>query len=585
MVIGRGSMKRLPYLGVVAATLAVVFVRVVRLPNTYSKAQWFFVYGYEVYRRALVGTLFSPLARHLSPQAANDVICVFSLAMLLGFFATVLGLADRLAKDDGARATTGIVVIAFATSPSVLYVVHCIGYFDGLLFSMGAAAIALVMRSSPGALAAAGVLGVLGVLTHEISLAIAWPAVALAVIARHLSGASRPRVVPLARDLALVALPGLLAFVAISVLSKPLAGERYAAFVEHLARSRVALPHENDSVLFVVSHDFQGNFDHVRGLWAGKPVGTFGRHFFAYAPFLVLATGHAIDRIRSAPAPRWRLVVVGVLFVAAACVPLALHVVAWDIDRINALTGLAAFLGIVAIASASADRDVPFEPHAVTVPLAIVAIVLQLSSSVELLDRRWIRALPQAVGELWTELRDHGPSLPFVPKRAVLFPNSDFERGDLTNWTPVGPAFTSQPTFGDNPLARGAYAIPEGVAWVGTYESSPRRGLRSGRTQGDEPTGSLVSVPFAVAGDRIAFLVGGGDVASMVFVVIEDDTGREVARFTGRRVEAMRQVVWDAHAFRGRRLRIRIVDASPMGWGHINADDFGYVRDDTEPRP
>ncbi len=37
---------------------------------------------------------------------------------------------------------------------------------------------------------------------------------------------------------------------------------------------------------------------------------------------------------------------------------------------------------------------------------------------------------------------------------SLLFPNSDFEQGDLRNWTASGNAFQYQPTMGDNPTAR-----------------------------------------------------------------------------------------------------------------------------------
>ena len=54
---------------------------------------------------------------------------------------------------------------------------------------------------------------------------------------------------------------------------------------------------------------------------------------------------------------------------------------------------------------------------------------------------------------------------------SLLFANSDFEMGDLTNWTADGNAFDFQPTTGDNPTARGRKTQPshhQGKFWIGT---------------------------------------------------------------------------------------------------------------------
>ena len=58
------------------------------------------------------------------------------------------------------------------------------------------------------------------------------------------------------------------------------------------------------------------------------------------------------------------------------------------------------------------------------------------------------------------------------PDPYLLFENSDFEKGDLTNWTAVGTAFEFQPTKGYNPTARGRNqpSRHQGEYWIGTFE-------------------------------------------------------------------------------------------------------------------
>ena len=56
----------------------------------------------------------------------------------------------------------------------------------------------------------------------------------------------------------------------------------------------------------------------------------------------------------------------------------------------------------------------------------------------------------------------------------------NFETEDLTGWTIVeGDAFDFQPTFGDNPTARGRGqpSEHEGDWWIGTYEKYQGKGV------------------------------------------------------------------------------------------------------------
>ncbi len=168
--------------------------------------------------------------------------------------------------------------------------------------------------------------------------------------------------------------------------------------------------------------------------------------------------------------------------------------------------------------------------------------------------------------------------------RYLLFENSDFEMGDLTNWTATGNAFDFQPTRGDNPTARKRMqpSKHQGEFWVGTYEKyQGAAGQRPGQTQGDRPTGTLTSIPFEVVGDSITFLVGGNNSQESGYVALVVE-GKEVLKGNGKRSETMERHVWDVSAYKGKTAQIVINDQSSMSWGHINADDFRY---DSPVRP
>jgi fructan beta-fructosidase len=164
----------------------------------------------------------------------------------------------------------------------------------------------------------------------------------------------------------------------------------------------------------------------------------------------------------------------------------------------------------------------------------------------------------------------------------LLFENSDFEEGDLTNWTADGDAMTAQPTKGDNSMIRKKEpAGIQGKFWIGTFEKYDGKTGKPGRARGDKPVGTLTSKPFTLKKRYITFLVGGGANAAKVGVRILHK-GKSTRIGAGFNTEQMVRVSFDAKAFVGKEIQILISDQADRHWGHINADDF---RADDKPAP
>jgi ankyrin repeat protein len=167
-----------------------------------------------------------------------------------------------------------------------------------------------------------------------------------------------------------------------------------------------------------------------------------------------------------------------------------------------------------------------------------------------------------------------GPPAPDVSGPDITW---DFETGDLRGWQATGESFAHQPTYGDNPTARGRHmpAKQQGDYWIGTYEKRPRASDPAGQTQGDGPEGTLTSLTFPIEAASISFLIGGG--CDEALVRAELLIGGEVVRqTTGRCSETMERRVWDVLEFLGRSANIRLIDESSGGWGHINFDDVRF---------
>jgi len=153
----------------------------------------------------------------------------------------------------------------------------------------------------------------------------------------------------------------------------------------------------------------------------------------------------------------------------------------------------------------------------------------------------------------------------------------DFEDPDLPGWIRTGTAFDYQPTYGDNPTERhrGQPSKHQGEYWIGGFEKRPRAFDRPGATQGDGPQGTLTSQPFRISTPTISFLIGGGCDKNRVYVeLLVDD--RSVIKTTGKCTETMERTQWNVSQYYGKTARIRIVDDSGGGWGHINVDDFRF---------
>lgn len=152
------------------------------------------------------------------------------------------------------------------------------------------------------------------------------------------------------------------------------------------------------------------------------------------------------------------------------------------------------------------------------------------------------------------------------PAQGVL-PDLGFESGTLRGWTATGTAFTGQPIRGDTVVERKPKLKSghRGEYWIGGYEVLE-----------DAPQGTLLSEPFAVAKPWATFLVGGGRSETTRVEVLSGDGARVLCTATGNDDETMQPVLVDLGEHLGKTIRIRLVDESSAGWGHLNFDDFQF---------
>ncbi len=152
-----------------------------------------------------------------------------------------------------------------------------------------------------------------------------------------------------------------------------------------------------------------------------------------------------------------------------------------------------------------------------------------------------------------------------VPSTRDFLPEKTELEGLRDHWhLRFGDAFEYQPTFGDNPPARGRpSSLLEGNSYIGTGERYPHPGPGQlvGRYGGAPPTGLLESDTFIIESDRISMLVGGGNFPELCFVALARvEDGRIMFLETGQDAYGMDRRIWDTSTLIGGEYFIAIAD-------------------------
>lgn len=145
-------------------------------------------------------------------------------------------------------------------------------------------------------------------------------------------------------------------------------------------------------------------------------------------------------------------------------------------------------------------------------------------------------------------------------------PNGDFASCDLSHWTILeGAAFANRAishaeSAGEYPY-HGAGRMPDRCHFAGI-----------GAQGGDGATGVMRSAQFVLGGDgKMNFLLSGGRDAERLYVaLVRASDGKELMKATGIDHEQYQRMFWDASAYVGLQLYLKVVDRSANK--HLNLD-------------
>lgn len=131
-------------------------------------------------KRALPGTLIAPLTNPGS--IAEITIKIVSISLFFLFCVGMLWISVRIIKKSHLRINAVLVTLVFLTSPYIVMSAHLNGYFDNILIILSVLACWLVIRNQiwPGAI----VLSV-GMLVHETIFLVGFPSVVFLALMQH----------------------------------------------------------------------------------------------------------------------------------------------------------------------------------------------------------------------------------------------------------------------------------------------------------------------------------------------------------------------------------------------------------------
>ncbi len=531
----------------VAGGLCLLFgaVPFLRPPHPYGVGHWLLHYEYGFVKRGLVGSLVRVFTRGKTPDEVSAVVtwCAAVVAMTCGAV-MVVAAVQAYRRTTAARLLVILACAVFLLSPFIGALANLTGYFDQLLVLIALGGIAAIGR---GRFLVAGLLSLLALLTHEMWSLYGLPLVCFAALI-HLRAHPEDR----AKKLTALLVPTLLGVGAVLFAEHSASSSVAAGHLRLELTARSLVPGWVDMTLHALEQGIARNLaQQSPHAWAWF---TNGESWTIIHPTTIVLTVAAIAAGRRAGLRYWEHIAAVIVIVA----PLFLALLGWDWMRFFTMPQFHAW-GVLLVCSAlppatrstAALTRLSRAGHAALAAAGCAALALSHSGP------RTLTA-PGPLGQPFAVAEAQ-----YFPCEALLFLNSDFRAPTLEPWTAEGTAFDRMPLRPDTAAARQVPARPLGP-WVGTSER-----------HGDGATGEMISPAFHIAGDRIAFRVGGDSLAARVFVSLSID-GDEVSRVTGTNHELLRTHHWDVSEYRGRLARITVADHS--AWGHINVGRFCYGR-------
>jgi hypothetical protein len=524
-----------------------------RPASGYALGQWLLTYENGFVKRGLIGTLASPFYNNKTASEIGIVVntlssLVLGLTLLIIFFTFHYVLSRSKLSDQKIVVFSGL--IAFASSFFVLGA-HTNGFFDHFLEIFSLLAILCINRNLK---VLASVLLVVSALTHEIFLLYGLPVVCFALFLKLTSDNNLASPKKKFVFCSIVLIPVLTTFTLI-------------AWSQHTIDEEKMKNHQQsfeDYRLFDET-GVQTAIHHIRNTPIESMIEQKSKASFVYRVFKSKANQSVV--------PATVLLMLVTIFILAAkrrwvsiglyCLlvmsPMLIHLLASDTARFKNFHLFHAFAGMAVAVVFSGFHHKAKVTSWIFPILAIGVMVNSITCDIPLFGRK-------TAGDGPLSYRSEATIASFK-KCHPVFPNANFEKGNMRGWKISGLAFNNNPHRPSKNSAEGRW-LAQSHAIVGE-ETKNKTATVAGAT------GQLVSEDFVIVGKKIIFYLKGADHRNDIYVSLNVD-GEEVCRDTGNGSNEFEIKSWDVEKYRGKKATIKIVDNHTEIEGHLDVDGFCY---------
>lgn len=351
------------------AVTTVTLLRTLRPPNDWTEAHWLLDYRFGFVKRALPGQVLAWLADLAGTPVGAGTIAAAAFVVTGVFAALLLAVGARVLRRGGWSPAMVATAAVFLASPFLVLTGHLVGYYEQLFLALLIVAIAAVLH---GRWWAGAALLAVTPFVHESALLLAYPAFGLAWLqqaARADAPAGRPPawvalLLPTAAAIAIV----------VAVRCPP--GGFVEAFNDHLrAYPFVAGGFETNTAPMLVMPS-----EHAFALVMTQ----FGPRMSQPSSFGVVMPTLLV--LVAALAQRARLPLLSleaVLVAAVVLLPQAMHLVAWDLERIWTYSLVTAWLALWIVVETRPPAD---DGGRGLLPIALLALAANFVVEPPLLD-------------------------------------------------------------------------------------------------------------------------------------------------------------------------------------------------------
>lgn len=380
-------------------------------PNDWAEAHWLLNYRFGSLKRALIGTLLAPLFDNLSITYTEWAIGLFAGIFFGLATALLLWLCLRtVANANGSHQAIWVAFI-FLTSPYIVMSANLTGYFDNIILLLTLLACWLVQIQRP---ALGGFVLASGVFVHETIVAVGIPSVlfyALVIYIKQLEEGQTnwDSAQFIHQNWQLIALPTVaflgLAFHQTALLNTQGFVETYR---QHLLAHPFIINNGSELVPTLLATSYFQFLNAQRFLLADRLLNR--GYLFRMMPAVFLLLLYVWNSLQGIRRRKLILYALGII----TLLPLSLHAIAFDTNRIWAYPLIVLMIGIFTISEIYPTAKLSNAWHFSAIAFLVVLSQLQMQTPLmgQLVERfslpqRLILYTPALVGLLWVTMWQH----------------------------------------------------------------------------------------------------------------------------------------------------------------------------------